>query len=144
MRNALAFAIVLMPLSAQADIPPRQPRPTLSLVPVDYRAGGDAPAPDNEAVTASVRDQLYARDGRVGQCLRGSDLREDPLRTRTRRVTVVLRFSRSARPAVSTEGGSMPAHVRSCILEAARSIRSSTTPRGTVTVRAVYELGAGW
>lgn len=141
MRHALAILLFAQPLSASADIPPSPVvGPELMLVSVDHRAGADAPAGDREAVTESVRSQLYERDGRVRRCLASSDLREDPLRSRTRRITVVFHFSRSGRPRVTAEGSTVPAHVRSCVLEAARSIRVSSAPRGAVVVRAVYEL----
>ena len=110
------------------------------LVSVDWRAGASAPTPDTEAVTSEVRNDLAIAEERIERCIDGADLREDPLRSRTRRLTVVFHFSRSGTPRVSVERNTMPPLVRQCILEAARSVRASTAPRGDVTVRAVYEL----
>jgi hypothetical protein len=148
MRFLVASLLLLTPLVTQptrADVyVPHvrvDPVPTINLVSVDYRASSDAPQADTSAVTGEVQARLQSLDARIDQCIGRADLREDPLRSRTRRMIVVLRFSRSSTPQVSVErGGSMPAVARRCVVEAARSVRSSTVPRGDVTIRAVYEL----
>ena len=147
LRLALAFALVLAlgAAPARADVVPIDPRvrPVLAprLVMVSAGAAPDAPAADVAAVERAVREQLAAAQSRVRRCLDGFDLREDPLRSRARRLELRLRFSRRGRPArvwVHQNDG-MPRAAEACVLEAARAV-NVPAPRGEVLVRAVYAL----
>ncbi len=141
-----AIALGLMTAaSASADVYVPQPvvRPVLSprLAMVSASAAPDAPAEDVRETERSVRAQLASSLTRVRRCLNGIDLRDDPLRSRTPRMEVRLRFARSGRPTVSVHrNDGMPQAAASCVLEAARAVSLRPAPRGTVLVRAVYTL----
>ncbi|MCZ7680976.1 MAG: hypothetical protein M5U28_20200 [Sandaracinaceae bacterium] len=105
-RQRFAFALVISLLSAaaaRADVVVERPqvRPVLTpqLAMVSAAAAPDAPAEDVASVERSAREQLAAAQTRIRRCLDRVDLRQDPLRSRTPRVELRLRFSRSGRPA---------------------------------------------
>lgn len=136
----------LMAASAQADVYVPQPvvRPVLTprLAMVTASPAPDAPAGDVTTVETAVRAHLSSAHSRVSRCLNNVDLREDPLRSRTPRIELRFRFSRSGRPSrvwVHRNEG-MPRAAEACVLEAARAVSVTPAPRGEVLVRAVYVL----
>lgn len=149
MSRQLASALVISLLSAasaRADVVVERPRVRPVLAPqltmVSAAPAPDAPADDVASVERSAREQLAAAQTRIRRCLDRVDLRQDPLRSRTPRVELRLRFSRSGRPArvwVHRNDG-MPAAAERCVLEAARAVSVRPAPRGEVLVRAVYML----
>lgn len=138
----LALLGVAAPASADVVMPRVRVRavPTVHLASV-RRVTTDAPTPDAEAVLREARAELGARTSRINQCLRGMDLREDPLRTRRRTLTGRLVFSRSGRPSVQIDRvRGLPPAARACVEEAVRSIAVRTAPRGRVEIRFTYAL----
>jgi hypothetical protein len=140
--------VLLLPLflaasAARADIPPRAPASVaLYLAGVFASAAPDAPSEDVSRIEGDVRGQMYSAQRRIDRCLGSFNLREDPLRSRARRMELRLRFARSGRPNrvwIATNTG-VPSVAQQCVLEAARSISVRPAPRGNVLVRVAYEL----
>jgi len=145
-RGALLVALMVAPASARADALVPEPRaarsPRVELALVAAAAAPDAPGGDIARVQSDVHGQLARATGRVQQCLAGDDLREDPLRSRARRMEIHVRLTRSGRPErvwVHSDTG-MPPAARRCLLEAVRAVSVRPAPRGDVVVRVVYQL----
>ena len=145
-RSALIVALMVSSASARADIvEPERPAaraPRVELAMVTAAAAPDAPGGDIARVQSDVHGQLARATGRVQRCLAGDDLREDPLRSRVRRMEIHVRLTRSGRPErvwVHSDTG-MPPAARRCLLEAVRAVAVRPAPRGDVLVRVVYQL----
>ena len=139
----LSLLGVAAPASADVVMPPprvRVPSTTIHLASV-RRVTTDAPTSDAEAVLREARAELGTRTSRINQCLRGLDLREDPLRNRRRSLTGRLVFTRSGRPTVQIDSvRGLPDAARACVEEAVRSLAVRTAPRGRVEIRFTYTL----
>jgi hypothetical protein len=141
-----SFALVLMLAgSAHADIV--VPRSRVRAVPsaqlVLLSGSGERGVPDEDVsrVQSGVRAHVSAQRRRVQQCLVDVDLREDPMRTRARRVELRVRVGRDGRGrAVVHRNAGMPAGAVRCLREAAAGVNVRPPPRGEVVVRLVYEL----
>lgn len=145
-RSALVVALMVASASARADglgpEPPPARTPRIELAMVTAAAAPDAPGGDIARVQTDVQGQLARATGRVQRCLAGDDLREDPLRSRARRMEIHVRLTRSGRPErvwVESDTG-MPPAARRCLLEAVRAVSVRPAPRGDVLVRVVYQL----
>lgn len=129
--------------AARADIavPRHRIRPVRTLVLRSlFIAEAEAPDADARHLMHEVRRSLRRNRSRLRRCLADVDLREDPVRDRTRRVTGRMRFSRSGRPDVSiVRARGIPRAARQCVLEVARSV-SGPAPRGEVTLTFVYAV----
>ncbi len=140
---ALLFVLFLAtPAHADVVVPHYrvQPVATVHLSGV-RRVSTDAPTEDAEAVLRETRSQLYGAQARIDRCMRGVDLREDPLRSRSRSLSGTLVFTRSGRPTVEIDRvRGLPSGARACVEEAVRSIAVRTAPRGRVEVRFTYSL----
>lgn len=145
MKRLLPALLVLgFTLPAQADIV--VPRPRVRAVATAQltslrRVSSDAPAADRRAVLRELRAQLGRQRHRIDRCLAGLDLREDPLRRRSRTLRGRLTFDRSGRPTVQidrTRG--FPRAARACIEEGVRAVAVSTAPRGRLVVAFTYTL----
>lgn len=143
---ALIPSLLLLATSARADIVVPRPRirPVLemSLAMVSASAHPDAPDEDVRMVERAVREQLGQAHPRVRRCLRGVDLREDPLRNRARRIEIRVVLNRAGRPErvwVHHDDG-IPRRARRCLLEPARNVSVRPPPRGGVLVRIVYSV----
>lgn len=138
-----AWAMAVSPTAADALGPPRRvvrASPRLRLASVE-RVVTRAPDADGRAVEREVRAALYRSQSRIGRCLEGVDLREDPLRARQRSLVGTLEFNRSVRPVARMQRShGMPATAQECVLEVVRSIAVSTAPRGEVQLRFRYVL----
>lgn len=108
---------------------------------VSASAARGVPAEDVARVEAAVQGYLAAQRRRLELCLGNADLRQDPMRSRLRRLEIRLQVDRSgrARALVHRDEG-MPAVARRCLLEAASGFSVRPAPRGEVSVRVVHEL----
>lgn len=145
-RGALLAALVVPSAAAHADaVDPAAARPhgpRVELAMVAASAAADAPDGDVARIQSDVHGQLARASRRVQRCLAGDDLREDPLRSRARRMEIHVRLTRSGRPErvwVQRDTG-MPPAARRCLLEAVRAVSVRPAPRGDVLVRVVYQL----
>jgi hypothetical protein len=138
---------VLLAAPLSADVVPNEPlrpaMPRAELASVSASPAPDAPQEDVARVEEHVHEQLSRSMQRIERCIGDADLREDPLRSRARRMEIHLRVTRSGRAErvwVHRESG-IPPSARRCLLEAVRTIAVRPAPRGDVLVRVVYELG---
>jgi hypothetical protein len=138
--------VFLVSGTARADLvfptrPPPPSGPSLQLVLVSGSGARGVPAEDVSRVEAAVQSHLASQRRRVDLCLRNADLREDPMRSRVRRIELRVRVDRTGRGRASVQrNDGMPAAVRSCVLESLSGVNVRPGPRGEVTVRVVYEL----
>lgn len=127
---------------ARADVAPRHPAgPRVQLVLLSASGARGVPAEDTARVESAVRAHLARQYRRVQLCLANADLREDPMRSRGRRLELRIDVDRGGQGRATVQRDSaMPAAARSCLLEVASGVHVRPAPRGDVQVRVVYEL----
>lgn len=142
--RALALGVLLAAGSASADAPappgrrvaPRTGRLVLFSVDVAERGRGA------DRAASELRRELRSRQSRLDACVGDVEMREDPLRVRSRTVSGTVAFTAVRRPSnvrVSHAGGA-PAGARRCVAELMRSVQLHTPPRGRVVLRFRYEV----
>ncbi len=143
---ALAFSCLLAG-SASADIvypgPPTPPALHFMGATVTATASDAPPAAEVQRIDRELNRQFHAANARMQRCVSNADLREDPLRSRARRLEIWLSFTRSPRPTrvwVASNVG-FPSYAERCALEAASSILLRPAPQGGLLVRASFTIG---